>query len=61
MNLREQLKAEALASAESDLEIVAEWFPLEEEAWCSSHRRAQPVRLSVCVEANKVSPHRIES
>ena len=32
-NLREQLKQEALANAERDLEIAAEWFPLEEEAW----------------------------
>ena len=31
-NLRERLKAEALANAERDLAIVAEWFPLEEEA-----------------------------
>jgi metal-responsive CopG/Arc/MetJ family transcriptional regulator len=31
-NLRERLKAEALANAERDLAIAAEWFPLEEEA-----------------------------
>lgn len=32
-NLRARLKAEALANAERDLAIAAEWFPLEEEAW----------------------------
>ena len=32
-NLRERLKQEALANAERDLQIAAEWFPLEEEAW----------------------------
>ena len=32
-NLRERLKQEALTNAERDLKMVAEWFPLEEEAW----------------------------
>jgi CopG family transcriptional regulator / antitoxin EndoAI len=32
-NLREQLKREALANAERDLQIAAEWFRLDEEAW----------------------------
>ena len=31
-NLRERLKAEALANAGRDVAIAAEWFPLEEEA-----------------------------
>jgi len=31
-NLREQLKQEALVNSERDLAMVAEWFPLEEEA-----------------------------
>jgi len=31
-NLRARLKAEALANAERDLTIAAEWFPLEDEA-----------------------------
>lgn len=31
-NLRQQLKEEAIGNAERDLEIAAEWFPLEEEA-----------------------------
>jgi CopG family transcriptional regulator/antitoxin EndoAI len=30
-NLRARLKSEALANAERDLAIAAEWFPLEEE------------------------------
>ena len=32
-NLRERLKQEALTNAERDLQMAAEWFPLEEEAW----------------------------
>jgi CopG family transcriptional regulator / antitoxin EndoAI len=32
-NLRTQLEAGYRANAERDLEIAAEWFPLEEEAW----------------------------
>ncbi|MCP5112577.1 MAG: hypothetical protein GY953_17255 [bacterium] len=32
-HLREQLKQEALANAERDLQMAAEWFPLDEEAW----------------------------
>jgi hypothetical protein len=31
-NLRERLKAEAIESADRDLALAAEWFPLEEEA-----------------------------
>jgi hypothetical protein len=31
-NLRARLKEEALANAQRDLAIAAEWFPLEEEA-----------------------------
>ena len=33
-SLREQLKTGYRANAERDLAIAAEWFPLEEEAWC---------------------------
>ena len=32
-NLRQRLKQEALANAERDLQMAAEWFPLDEEAW----------------------------
>jgi CopG family transcriptional regulator/antitoxin EndoAI len=32
-HLRAQLKQEALANAERDLAMAAEWYPLEEEAW----------------------------
>ncbi|SPE31889.1 conserved exported hypothetical protein [Candidatus Sulfopaludibacter sp. SbA3] len=32
-SLRERLKEEALANTGRDLEMAAEWFPLEEEAW----------------------------
>ena len=31
-NLRARLKREALANAERDVSMAAEWFPLEEEA-----------------------------
>ena len=31
-NLRQRLKNEALANAERDLAIAADWFPLEEKA-----------------------------
>ena len=31
--LRERLAHEALEFAERDLEMAAEWLPLEEEAW----------------------------
>jgi CopG family transcriptional regulator / antitoxin EndoAI len=32
-NLRERLKAGALANARLNLEIAEEWFPVEQEAW----------------------------
>jgi CopG family transcriptional regulator/antitoxin EndoAI len=32
-NLRERLKAGALANSRLDLEIAEEWFPVEQEAW----------------------------
>ena len=32
-DLREQLRAGAIANAERDLEIAREWFDLEEEIW----------------------------
>ncbi|MBK5291224.1 MAG: hypothetical protein JJE04_06055 [Acidobacteriia bacterium] len=32
-HLRERLKQEALANAGRDLQMAAEWFPLEEHAW----------------------------
>jgi CopG family transcriptional regulator/antitoxin EndoAI len=38
-NLRERLKAEALANAERDLAIAVEWFPLEEESARMFERR----------------------
>ncbi|MGA2184468.1 MAG: hypothetical protein ABSH47_15710 [Bryobacteraceae bacterium] len=46
-NLRARLKAEALANAERDAAIAAEWFPLEEEASRMSKESRQggkPVR-----------------
>ena len=39
-SLRERLKHEALANAERDLAIAAQWFPLDEEAW----QRAEAAR-----------------
>jgi metal-responsive CopG/Arc/MetJ family transcriptional regulator len=32
-NLRARLKEEAIANAQRDLQIAAEWFPLDEGAW----------------------------
>ena len=32
-DLREQIKAGAIANAERDLEMAREWFDLEEEIW----------------------------
>jgi len=40
-NLRAQLKREALANAERDLDIAVEWFPLDEEAWHLTGRPKQ--------------------
>jgi CopG family transcriptional regulator / antitoxin EndoAI len=37
-NLREQLKAGYKANAARNLEIAAEWFPLEEEAWRKANK-----------------------
>ncbi len=37
-SLREQLKAGYQANAQRNLEIAAEWFPLEEEAWRKGKR-----------------------
>lgn len=39
--LRERLKAGYQANAHENLQIALEWFPLEEEAWQESHRRAK--------------------
>jgi CopG family transcriptional regulator / antitoxin EndoAI len=38
-NLRERLKQEALANADQYLEMAADWFPLEEEAWQHTQSR----------------------
>ena len=43
-SLREQLKAGYMANAEESLNIAAEWFPLEEEAWRASGATTQPKR-----------------
>ena len=32
-HFRKQLEEEAIKTAERDLEIAAEWFPLDQEAW----------------------------
>lgn len=39
-NLREGLKAGALANTKLNLEIAEEWFPLEQEAWQRLEREA---------------------
>jgi metal-responsive CopG/Arc/MetJ family transcriptional regulator len=45
-NLRERLKAEALANADRDLAIAAEWFPLEEEASRTFETSAKPKKTA---------------
>jgi len=40
-DLRERLKHGALANKKLDLEIVQEWFPLENEAWQRLDREEQ--------------------
>lgn len=40
-NLREQLKAGALAHAALNLELAEEWFPVEQEAWQKLEREEQ--------------------
>jgi len=41
-NLREQLRDGYRANAQRDLEIAAEWFPLEEEAWNTFEASQRP-------------------
>jgi len=44
-NLRERLRLEAIATADRDLSLAAEWFPLEEEAARVGERRtSKPIR-----------------
>ena len=38
-NLRSRLKEEAIANADRDLAMAAEWFPLEQEAWQLAQRQ----------------------
>jgi CopG family transcriptional regulator/antitoxin EndoAI len=37
-NLRKRLAESYEANAKADIELAAEWFPLEEEAWPSGSR-----------------------
>ena len=41
-SLRAQLEAGYRANAQRDLEIAAEWFPLEEEAWNTFEASQRP-------------------
>jgi CopG family transcriptional regulator/antitoxin EndoAI len=43
-NLREQLRDGYRANAQRDLDIAAEWFPLEEEAWNKFEASQRPKR-----------------
>jgi CopG family transcriptional regulator / antitoxin EndoAI len=40
-NLRERLKAGALANAKLNLELAQEWFPVEQDAWQRLEREEQ--------------------
>jgi CopG family transcriptional regulator/antitoxin EndoAI len=47
-NLRARLKDEAIDNADRDLEMAAEWFPLEEEAWQTFEKMSRkPARKQV--------------
>jgi CopG family transcriptional regulator/antitoxin EndoAI len=44
-NLRTRLKEEAIANADRDLAMAADWFPLEEEAWRTfEHTARKPAK-----------------
>src|ERR1039457_2827426 len=45
-HLRQRLEQEALANAERDLQMAAEWFPLEEESMAS---RPKPEKKEITV------------
>src|SRR5436309_6517564 len=45
-NLRERLKHGALANAKLNLEIVEEWFPVEQEAWQRLDREERAAKTS---------------
>ena len=50
-SLRAQLKAGYRANAERSLAIAAEWFPLEEEAWATSHASHKPKKTAKTKQA----------
>jgi len=50
-SIREQLKAGYIANADLDLEMAADWFPLEEEA--SGALEAKPVTKSGSIAKRK--------
>lgn len=45
-SLRKQLEAGYRANAQLDLEMAAEWFTLEEEAWETSEAAAKPKKMT---------------
>jgi CopG family transcriptional regulator/antitoxin EndoAI len=45
-NLRERLKEGYRVNAERDLDIAAEWFPLEEEAWKAFENSSESKKLT---------------
>ena len=45
-SLRKQLEAGYRANAAADLEMAAEWFPLEAEAWATAERLSKPKKTS---------------
>jgi len=47
--LREQLEAGYQANADESLEMAAEWFPLEEEAWQRSLGRLSLSRMTSAI------------
>ena len=54
-NIRERLKAGALANAKLDLELAEEWFPVEQEAWQRLEREEQAAAKATRNEAKSTS------
>ena len=53
-NLKERLKAGALANAELNLELAEEWFPVEQEAW-QRLERDERIRKPSCSAGKSIS------
>ena len=59
VNLREQLKAGALANSDLNLEIAEEWLPAEQEAWQKLDREERAPLKATRKEAKSTSQRSI--